>query len=216
MLNVDKEMRELEKRKFIEQTRKETQTPLEKLKEKLANKRKKNDKVRKTTLDILPYKGFVNERENFIELNNDNGFMEILSLQGYNLNGINQDALTDIVFSYRDLIKMYVFPFKVVSLHTPLDTAPQQRYYQSLAKITTNTIHQQLLMENYYEMKWFSENELNREFFVFIYAETLAELIEYRSDFLQYSGGLKVLPITKYKKTSVLFRLNNPLSQILF
>lgn len=214
MLDIQKEIRELERKKYLEATRKETQRPIDRFREHLKRLRKPPKVVRKTVLDVLPYKCFVNDRMHFIQFKE--GFVEILALQGYNLNGINQDALADIVYSYRDLIKLYVFPIKILSLHTPLDTAPQQRYYQNLARKSMNPIHQQLLMENYYEMKYFSENELNKEFFVFLYAETISELIEYRDDFLTYAGNLKFLSLTPYRKKTVLFRLNNPLSKILF
>ena len=214
MLDLQKETQKLEKQKYIQSSRKETQTRFEQFKERIKKSKKNPVMVRKTVLDVLPYKSFIHDRLHFIQYKE--GFVEVLALQGYNLSGINQDALYDIVYSYRDLIKMYVYPFKVLSLNTPLDTTPQQRYYKKLAQKAKSNIQKQLLMETYYEMKWFSENENNKEFFVLLYAETVSELIENREDFMRYAGSLNIVPITPYKKKTVFFKLNNPMSPILF
>lgn len=179
------------------------------------SKVKKNVKVKGqknlTTLDILPYKTIVGE-DNVLQLND--GFMDILELKGYNMAGMDNDDLLHVIYQYESLVKMYVYPFKLVTLYSPLDTSLQQKYYLDLINQTTNLKHKKLLMESYYEMKWFQDNNYNKEFYFMIYADTLEELRECRNDFMQYKGALSVSLITLEKKRAILFKFNNPTSKI--
>ncbi|MGO4936996.1 hypothetical protein ACTQ54_05040 [Fundicoccus sp. Sow4_H7] len=179
------------------------------------SKVKKNVKVKGqknlTTLDILPYKTIVGE-DNVLQLND--GFMDILELKGYNMAGMDNDDLLHVIYQYESLVKMYVYPFKLVTLYSPLDTSLQQKYYLDLINQTTNLKHKKLLMESYYEMKWFQDNNYNKEFYFMIYADTLEELRECRNDFMQYKGALSVSRITLEKKRAILFKFNNPTSKI--
>lgn len=179
------------------------------------SKVKMNEKVKGqknlTTLDILPYKTIVGE-DNVLQLND--GFMDILELKGYNMAGMDNDDLLHVIYQYESLVKMYVYPFKLVTLYSPLDTSVQQKYYLDLINQTTNLKHKKLLMESYYEMKWFQDNNFNKEFYFMIYADTLEELRECRNDFMQYKGDLSVSRITLEKKRAILFKFNNPTSKI--
>ncbi|TLQ49495.1 hypothetical protein FEZ33_00470 [Ruoffia tabacinasalis] len=176
---------------------------------------KKNQKTKSqknlTTLDLLPYKTVVGE-DNVLQLNE--GFMDILELKGYNMAGMDNEDLLHVIYQYESLVKMYVFPFKLITLYSPLDTSAQQKYYLDLINETTNLKHKKLLMETYYEMKWFQNNNYNKEFYFMIYADTLEELRECRNDFMQYKGDLSVGRITLEKKRAILFKLNNPTSKI--
>ncbi|MDO4432023.1 MAG: hypothetical protein Q4B80_01775 [Aerococcaceae bacterium] len=181
------------------------------LRERLKNKLKRPTSVKKTTFDLLPYTGVIGT-ENFIV--SKGRFMEIFQLQGYNLDAMG-DHLERVLHAYDELNRLYVYPFKVVTIYTPLDTMAQQRYYLNLAQQTDNPLYKKELMTSYYEMKYFSEHELNKEFFIFIYADTLEEIRECREDFLRYSGVLKILSIPYRKKKAVLFKLNNPMLKVL-
>lgn len=203
-----KKEKELIKKKFIPE-KKGTK------RKKHFSKVKKNVKVKGqknlTTLDILPYKTIVGE-DNVLQLND--GFMDILELKGYNMAGMDNDDLLHVIYQYESLVKMYVYPFKLVTLYSPLDTSLQQKYYLDLINQTTNLKHKKLLMESYYEMKWFQDNNYNKEFYFMIYADTLEELRECRNDFMQYKGALSVSLITLEKKRAILFKFNNPTSKI--
>lgn len=204
-----KKEKELIKKKFIPD------------KKGVLNKKKRFSKVKKnkktksqknsTTLDLLPYKTVVGE-DNVLQLNE--GFMDILELKGYNMAGMDNEDLLHVIYQYESLVKMYVFPFKLITLYSPLDTSAQQKYYLDLINETTNLKHKKLLMETYYEMKWFQNNNYNKEFYFMIYADTLEELRECRNDFMQYKGDLSVGRITLEKKRAILFKLNNPTSKI--
>lgn len=172
---------------------------------------KGSKETRKTTFDLVPYREIVGAG-NYIRL--EEGFLDILELEGYNLGGMSDSEIREIIYYYESLVKLYVLPIKVVTIYTPLDTSRQQRYYLNLAAKTTNPEHKYLLHRAYTEMKWFGENNYNKEFYVFLYADTVEELREARQDFIRYSGNLHFHDVTYKKKRDLFFRLNNPTSAI--
>lgn len=170
--------------------------------------------LRKTTLDIMPYKGTIGSKEHFIV--GKNKFYDLLRIVGVNFNGLSQRALWDIVYQYEALLKLYVMPFKVITIYTPLETSATQHYYAELASFTETPKHKEILMENYFEMKWLSEHKLNKEFFVLLSGETVQDLRECRKDFINFAGSIKLLPVPLKQKRELYFRLNNPTSSAFF
>lgn len=176
-------------------------------------KKDKPELPAQTTLDIMPVKGLAG-RENFIRL--ENGFTDIFELQGYNLAGSSDAEIWGILKQYETLVKLYVMPMKVLTLYTPLDTKKQQNYYLKQAKKAKNPIHREILMNNYYEMLHFEQNNYNKEFYIQIFADTVQELREYRQDFLQYKGSLNIAEVPLKKKRAIFFRLNNPTTTVYY
>ena len=138
-------------------------------------------------------------------------FMDVLQLEGYNLSSMSAAERNEVIKQYEMLIKLYVYPFKIVTMYMPLDTRLQQNYYKRQAELASNPTYKRLLMEQYYEFKYYEENNFNKEFYIFLYGDTVEELRECRNDFFAYSGLLKVSTISYEKKKSIFFRLNNPL-----
>lgn len=213
-LDINKKEQELIKRRILDSQLEIKETWVDKLKSKLLKNKSKRKTIRKTTLDILPYKGTIGEKEHFIVA--DNKFIDILAYSGVNFDAMSNHGKWALIKDYESLMMLYVSPFKEISMYMPMETTETQRYYLELAKRQSNPIHKQICMENYYVMKWLEENKANKEFFVCIYGDTVQELRENRNDFLNYCGNIKVLPITRRKKKSVYFRMNNPTSTILF
>lgn len=208
-LNIRKTEEELIKKKIIEdEYGLLPEGRLARLKRKFRELRERKPSVKKTTLDIVPYKGIIDAKNNFII--NKNGFADVLLMQGYNLPGMSESAQMNLINSYNQLLCMYVYPFKNITIYTPIDTSEQQKYYKNLAARTTNKKLKRKLMETYFEMKYFSENDYNKEFYVIIYADTVEELRECRDDFIRYAGSISIHQIPYRRKKSLYFRLNNP------
>lgn len=210
MVDTKKREKELIKRRYIADKPKK-KTLAQKLRG-IFPKKKAKSSIRKTTADILPYKGTIGS-DALIEFKD--GFVEVLLLEGYNFAGMGE-SLWDVLYDYEMLIKLYVAPFKMITIHTPINTTEQQRYYLKLAEQTTDPNRKKLLMENFYEMRYFAEHEQNKEFYIFLYGDTVKELLEARADFLRYCGTLKIKRISLNRKKSVFFRLNNPTSTLFF
>lgn len=208
MLDTTKLEKQLIEERYLEDTR-ETKPSFW---ERFFKKKKVTTDKRATTKQLLPYVGTVG-KDNFIVYKER--FVEVLMLQGYNLDTMSGAQLQRLIGEYDTLNRLYVYPFKVLTLHTPTDTYSQQRYYMKLAQKATNPIQKRILMENYHEMKYFAEHENNKEFFIFLYADTLEELQECRTDFLHYKGSLKIYPVPLHKKKAVFFKLNNPMTSVL-
>lgn len=182
-------------------------------KKKEQKKDKKKDKKIKQKVssfitDVMPVKGITDEREGgFIKLKD--GYMEILQLGGYNLLGMEQSEIDEVIHSYEMLSVLYAFPYKVVSMNIPVNTSSQQQFYRKKLEQETNENKRYQLMTSLSEMEVLNEKANNKEFFIFIYGKTIEELKENRKDFIYYSGQLNVYPISMNKKRIVLFRLSN-------
>ena len=165
-------------------------------------------KVSSFVTDVMPVKGITDEREGgFIKLKD--GYMEILQLGGYNLLGMEQSEIEEVIHSYEMLSVLYAFPYKVVSMNIPVNTSSQQQFYRKKLEQETNENKRYQLMTSLSEMEVLNEKANNKEFFIFIYGKTIEELKENRKDFIYYSGQLNVYPISINKKRIVLFRLSN-------
>ena len=94
-------------------------------------------KVSSFVTDVMPVKGITDEREGgFIKLKD--GYMEILQLGGYNLLGMEQSEIEEVIHSYEMLSVLYAFPYKVVSMNIPVNTSSQQQFYRKKLEQETN------------------------------------------------------------------------------
>ena len=143
-------------------------------------------KVSSFVTDVMPVKGITDEREGgFIKLKD--GYMEILQLGGYNLLGMEQSEIEEVIHSYEMLSVLYAFPYKVVSMNIPVNTSSQQQFYRKKLEQETNENKRYQLMTSLSEMEVLNEKANNKEFFIFIYGKTIEELKENRKDFIYYS-----------------------------
>ena len=211
VLDTTKKEKQLIKEGYIPDKAQGKVTLKHKFKQLLTSKKKQMRATRKTSFDLLPYKGIAT-RDNFIRYKE--GFAEVLELEGYNLGGMSDAEIYEIIDYYETLVKLYVLPFKMSTIYTPLDTTKQQQYYLNLASSTQNPKYKNLLHRTFLEMKWFAENNYNKEFYAIIYGDTVAELREAVGDFLRYCGQLKFKKVPYKKKRAFYFRLNNPSSAI--
>lgn len=177
-------------------------------KENVKKEKAKVVKVAPSVTEVLPVIGITGDgQDSCIRLKE--GYMDILQLGGYNLLGMDQSEIEEVMSAYEMLSVLYAFPYKVVSMNIPINTSSQQQFYRKKLEKETDEHKIHYLMTSLSEMEVFNEESNNKEFFIFIYGKTETELRENRKDFLYYSGSLNVYPISMNKKRIVLFRLAN-------
>lgn len=171
-------------------------------------KKAKTQKIVSFVTDVLPVKGITDSDEGgFVKLKE--GYMDILQLGGHNLAGMEQSEIHEIINAYEMLSVLYAYPYKVVSMNIPVNTASQQQFFRKKLEKETDEHKRYCLLTSLSEMEVFNEESNNKEFFVFIYGKSIEELRENRKDFIFYSGQLNIYPIPINKKRVVLFRLAN-------
>jgi len=90
---------------------------------------KKNKKQLRKTIEIHPVKSWGSDpRENFLRYRY--GYFEIVRMRGHNLFGMKTKEFLKITSSYAALTNLYSPPFKLVSVHSPVDTSSQQAFFK--------------------------------------------------------------------------------------
>lgn len=170
---------------------------------------KKQKKQTRKMLEIHPVKSWgSNPQENFFRYRY--GFFEVLRMKGHNLFGMKQKEFQAITSSYAALTNMYYPPFKLVSIHSPVDTSRQSAFFKRKYQAATDPIQRKMLASNYEEQAFIGKYRQSEEFYVFVYGYDEEQLRENLTDFYRSSGMLQLEVLNKQEKIELLFRMANP------
>jgi len=170
---------------------------------------KKNKKQLRKTIEIHPVKSWGSDpRENFLRYRY--GYFEIVRMRGHNLFGMKTKEFLKITSSYAALTNLYSPPFKLVSVHSPVDTSSQQAFFKRRYQEAENPTQKKMLSSNYEEQAFIGKYRQSEEFYIFIYGYDEEKLRENLSDFYKSSGLLQIDRLSKEEKTQMLFRMANP------
>lgn len=182
----------------------------EKKAKKLSEPVEKKAKVLRQTPSILP---FLNINEDCITLKN--GTMDILQIKAKDLYSSNEQDLQINLYSQARFLRSYFASFKIIALNFPTTTEEQQRYWLKKKEKTTDNLRLKFIERKLYELEFLERERMNREFFLFIYAENQQQLDEFRNQAIR--GWKQSFPLDKLsveKKQDVLFVLNNQNSKL--
>ncbi|MBP2098811.1 ATP-binding protein [Enterococcus rivorum] len=189
------------------------QKAVEELTVKLSKQEKKQNKKMKKNLkkilDIHPISAWgESKEESFVKYSG--GFFEVVKMRGHNLFGMKQNEFKQIMSSYGALSSLYEPPFKILSIHSPVNTISQQNYYKNMYQKTTDPVQRSVLETKYAELSFIGKYRQMEEYFVFIYGYDEEKLRENISDFYKCCGLLVMEKLTREEKIQLLFRMNNP------
>lgn len=175
--------------------------------EKKTNRRLK--KQVKKILDIHPVKGWgESTQENFVRYSG--GYFEVVKMRGYNLFGMKQEEFKQIMYSYGALSSLYEPPFKLLSIHSPVNTIAQQTFYKNAYQKADDAVQRDILEKKYSELAFIGKYRQMEEYFVFIYGYDEEKLRENLTNFYTCCGLLVMEKLTKEEKVQLLFRMANP------
>lgn len=177
-------------------------------KEEKKTNRKLKKEVKKM-LDIHPVKGWgESEQENFIRYTG--GYFEVVKMKGHNLFGMKQEEFQQIMKSYGVLSSLYEPPFKILSIHSPVNTLAQQTFYKNAYQQAEEPFQRSILEKKYSELAFIGKYRQMEEYFVFIYGYDEEKLRDNLTDFYTCCGLLVMEKLTKEEKVQLLFRMGNP------
>ena len=181
-----------------------------KKREKTRKKQVKKEKVLRQTPSVLP---LVQIHEDYILMKN--GVMDILQITTKDLYSMNDGDLQFMLLSQARLLRSYFPAFKEVSLNFPANTEKQKAYWLRKKEKTSDPLRLQFIERKLFELDYLEKERTNREFFLFLYAETPQQLHDQKKQFIramQQTFPLEELSIEK--KKDVLFVLNNQNSKL--
>lgn len=174
--------------------------------------KRKNAKMKrslKKILDVHPVKGWGSyDEESFIRYSG--GFFEVVKMRGHNLFGMKQEEFKQIMDSYAALSSLYEPPFKIMSIHSPVDTTDQQNFYRTAYQNAEKDFQRSILEKKYSELSFIGKYRQMEEYYVFIYGYDEDKLRDNLNDFYKCCGMLVMEQLKKEEKVQLLFRMNNP------
>lgn len=170
----------------------------------------KKEKILRQTPSVLP---FLQIHEGHILMKN--GVMDILQITTKDLYSMNDGDLQFMLLSQARLLRSYFPAFKEVSLNFPANTEKQKAYWLRKKEKTIDPLRLQFIERKLFELDYLEKERTNREFFLFLYAETPQQLHDQKKQMIR--GMQQTFPLeelSKEKKKDVLFVLNNQNSKL--
>lgn len=175
-------------------------------------KKAKPPKVYDRAVSLLP---FVDINSGYIELKK--GVMDIYQIGSRDIYSLNEDEAKRLIYEKTRFYRVFQSDFKFVSMSFPTNTGIQQQYLQRKIQTNQNPIYLPYLYKKIEELKFLEENRLNQEYYLFLFADSVAMLNDQKKTvkrMLQMALPLK--EISKGKKEQILSKLNNQSSKIIY
>lgn len=175
---------------------------------------------------LMGYKGMTNDQEAFIILKDaDDGYADILSIQGQALNTMSGNAKRALLLGFDNFLQVYLEDMKIIATPFQVDTSLQQSYEMQMyaevsqelryardpriidqLKTRLKYINNQIALQ-----KQADEFLFNEEYFLLYFGKTRQEIYNNRQNLISWGG--KTLILSPFhdlkKKENVLKRINN-------
>lgn len=169
------------------------------------NKEKKPYVLRKTK-ELIPYRKI---EENAIHME-DGYFLDIMQIQTRDIEAMNETDLNILILSETKMLRSYTETYKELSLNFPANMEKQRQYWLKKKEETTNPLFLTYIDRKLFEFDFIERERTNREFFIFIFGESLNELEKNKSLMVRArQNSFPLIPLSIEKKQDVLFMLNN-------
>lgn len=167
--------------------------------------KEKKPRVLRQSYSLLP---FLKIEDGFTRTKD--GFMEILQIETTDLYSKNDEELKQYLHQRSGFLRSFNDSFKEVIMNFPVDASEQRQYWLKKLEKTSDPIRLKFIERKLFEFDFLEKERTNREFFIFLYAETqerLNSVIDQVKRSKQNSFPVHTLEFSK--KQDVLFLLNN-------
>lgn len=172
------------------------------------NNKIKIPKVKPKITEVLPIEDITGN--GYFELKNNQGYFEIAQIESKDIYAANEDEKENDMLSLSYLYQAYPYDIKIMTMNFPVNTETQKNYYQKLinkCKVESYLPH---LEEKLRELENLEINRTNREYYLFVYADTefdLNDRVRVLSRLLSKSNPL--VHLNEDKKVKILNKLYN-------
>lgn len=184
--------------------------PFLKKRKKSEKKVVKKEQVLRQTPMIMP---FIDITEDYIVTKN--GVMDILQITPKDLHSLTDIDLELQLLENARFYRSYSTAHKVVGLNFPSNTEKQRLYWMSRKEKTTDPLRIRFINRKIFELEFIERERANREFFLFIYAESPQILEDEKKQVIR--GLRQSFPLEKLsieKRQDILFILANQNSKL--
>lgn len=165
-------------------------------------------KIKPNITSILPIIDITSN--GYFELSNNNGLLEIVQLGSKDIYSVDESEREDDVHSLSYFYQAYPYDLKIVPMNFPVNNETQKEYFRRLISKCKVESYMPHLEEKLRELEELESNKTNREYYLFVYADTehsMKERITLIRNLLARSNPIEKL--TDDKKIKILNKMYN-------
>lgn len=167
----------------------------------------KAKKVIASFADIFPIRDFA--EHDFFEMRNGE-FMEIVQVTSKDIYSLNEGDKDSDIFSVTYMYQAYISDMKIVPLHTPVNLEIQKNKVLKDIRNCKRKQYLPFLEKKLLELEFIEEHRTNKEYFLFLYANTVKSLQEKKILLRRLlAQSNPVIELELSKKINVLFQMTN-------
>lgn len=170
-------------------------------------RKEKRVKVISSFADIIP---IIDIAEfDFFEMRNGE-YMEIVQVTSKDIYSLNESDKDNDIFSLAYLFQAYIPDVKLVPLHTPVNLELQKNNIIRNIRKCKVPVYVPFLEKKLAELEFIEENRTNKEYFLFLYGDSIRNLQERKLQLRKLLGRSNpVVELDLSKKINVLYQLSN-------
>lgn len=170
-------------------------------------RKEKREKVISSFADIVPIIDIADF--DFFEMR-DGDFMEIVQVTSKDIYSLNETDKDNDIFSLAYLFQAYIPDVKIIPLHTPVNLELQKNNVIRNIRRCKEPAYIPFLEKKLAELEFIEENRTNKEYFFFLYGDSVRNLQERKSQMKKLLGRSNpVIELDLTKKINVLYQLSN-------
>ena len=173
----------------------------------IRERKEKREKVISSFADIIP---IIDIAEfDFFEMRNGE-YMEIIQVTSKDIYSLNESDKDNDIFSLAYLFQAYIPDIKLVPLHTPVNLELQKNNIIRNIRKCKESAYIPHLETKLAELEFIERNRTNKEYFFFLYGESVRNLQERKTQMRKLLGRSNpVIELDLTKKINVLYQLSN-------
>lgn len=130
-------------------------------------------------------------------------------MKSYDLNLLNFDEKDILIHSFATFLRAYQEDLKIISLMFPVDTTAQQSYWEKKYRLADTAQQQHLQANEIRKLKAIESVYKTQTHYLFIYADTLKELVEKTQSISRFGNIIEPKPLTRIDKVRLYYQMNN-------
>ena len=173
----------------------------------IQERKEKRAKVISSFADITP---IIDIAEfDYLEMRNGE-YMEIIQVTSKDIYSLNESDKDNDIFSLSYLFQAYIPDMKLVPLNTPVNLELKKNSVIRNIRKCPIPSHIPLLETKLSELEFIEENRTNKEYFFFIYGDSVRNLQENKMQLKKLLGRSNpIIELDLQKKINVLYQLSN-------
>lgn len=169
--------------------------------------KEKREKVISSFANIFPILDIA--EFDFFEMRNGE-YMEIVQVTSKDIYSLNESDKDNDIFSLAYLYQAYIPDLKLVPLHTPVNLEIQKNNVIRNIRKSKASVYIKFLERKLAELEFIEENRTNKEYFFFVYGESVRNLQERKTQLKKLLGSSNpLIELDLQKKINVLYQLSN-------